>query len=71
MFPPESFSTKVDELIVLVRRNSLKVAVTGVPTLIPAEPGAGVFALIVGAVLSGVTLVNMSFWISAALSARL
>ena len=55
----------------LAFRNSLKVAVTGVPTLMPAEPAAGAFVTIVGGVVSGVTLVNMSFWISAALRARL
>ena len=37
----------------------------------PAEPGAGVFAVIVGGAVSGVMLRTMSFWISAALSARL
>ncbi len=51
--------------------NSLNVAVTGVPTLIPAEPAAGLLETIVGGVVSGVTLVNMSFWISPAFSARL
>ena len=69
--PPESFSTKFEVVIVLAFRNSLKVAVTGVPTLMPAEPAAGFFAVIAGGVVSGVTLVNMSFWISAALRARL
>ena len=69
--PPGSFKKKFDAVIVLVLRNSLKVAVTGEPTLMPAEPAAGALAVIVGGVVSGVTLVNMSFWISAGLRARL
>ena len=60
----ESFSRNVELVIVLGSIDSLNVAVTGVPTLIPAEPSAGVFETIVGGVVSGVTLVTMSFWIS-------
>ena len=50
---------------------SLNVAVGDVPTLTPAAPFAGVVAVIVGGVVSGVTLRPMSLWISARLSARL
>ena len=51
--------------------SSLNVTVAELPALTPAEPGAGVRAVIVGATVSGVMLRTMSFWISAGLSARL
>ena len=54
----------------LERIDSLNVADTTVPTLTPAERCVGTFVSTVGGVLSGVTLVFMSSWISAAVSAR-
>ena len=50
---------------------SLNVAVAELPTLMPVAPGAGVRAVTVGGVVSGVMLRFMSLWISAAVSARL
>ena len=67
----ESLSWKLEAVKEPAPISSLNVAVAEVPALMPADPGAGVRAVIVGATVSGVMLRTMSFWSSAALRARL
>ena len=67
----ESFNSKLVAVKEPAAISSLNFTVDAAPTLMPAAPGAGVRAVIVGASVSGVMLRSMSFWISAALRARL
>ena len=68
---PASRSWKVEDVMLPAFISSLKRAVADVPTLLPAEVGAGVLAEMVGGAVSGVTLRLMSAATSAALRARL
>ena len=68
---PASRSSKLVVVIEPGFIGSLKRAVGEVPTLIPAAPGVGVVAEIVGGVVSGVMLRAMSACSSATVRARL